>query len=92
VPFVLDTTLMNRVVVVSTSFAVWDILLTRYDDVLRTRRRRYSATDATPHQVEHILMGGTFMSLPEDYRSTFIAQLHNSLSGWTGTDLDEAVR
>lgn len=37
-------------------------------------------------------MGGTFLSLPEDYRNKFVAQLHNSLSGWTGNDLDEAVR
>jgi elongator complex protein 3 len=32
------------------------------------------------------------MSMPEEYRSTFIAQLHNALSGFTGTDVDEAVR
>jgi elongator complex protein 3 len=31
------------------------------------------------------------MSLPASYRDTFIAQLHNSLSGYTGTDLDSAV-
>ena len=37
-------------------------------------------------------MGGTFMSMPEEYRHTFIAQLHNSMSGFTGTDVDEAVR
>lgn len=37
-------------------------------------------------------MGGTFMSMPEDYRSKFVAQLHNALSGFTGTDVDEAVR
>ena len=37
-------------------------------------------------------MGGTFMSMPEDYRGQFIAQLHNALSGFTGTDVDEAVR
>ena len=37
-------------------------------------------------------MGGTFMSMPEDYRNNFIAQLHNSLSGFTGSDVDEAVR
>lgn len=43
-------------------------------------------------QVEFIIMGGTFMSMPEDYRSKFIAQLHNALSGFTGTDVDEAVR
>ena len=37
-------------------------------------------------------MGGTFMSMPEDYRNAFVAQLHNALSGFTGTDVDEAVR
>lgn len=37
-------------------------------------------------------MGGTFMSMPEDYRNKFIAQLHNALSGFTGFDVDEAVR
>ncbi|MBW0499606.1 hypothetical protein O181_039321 [Austropuccinia psidii MF-1] len=43
-------------------------------------------------KVEFIVMGGTFMSLPASYRDNFIAQLHNSLSGFTGTDLDEAVK
>lgn len=43
-------------------------------------------------KVEFIIMGGTFMSMPEDYRSRFVAQLHNALSGFTGTDVDEAVR
>ena len=32
------------------------------------------------------------MSMPEDYRSKFVAQLHNALSGFTGLDVDEAVR
>jgi elongator complex protein 3 len=43
-------------------------------------------------KVEFICMGGTFLSLPESYRDKFMAQLHNSLSGFTGIDLDEAVR
>ena len=43
-------------------------------------------------QVEFIIMGGTFMSMPEEYRNAFIAQLHNALSGFTGLDVDEAVR
>jgi len=37
-------------------------------------------------------MGGTFMSLPEDYRNWFISNLHNALSGATTTDVDEAVK
>lgn len=43
-------------------------------------------------KVEFIIMGGTFMSMPEDYRNQFVAQLHNALSGFTGTDIEEAVR
>lgn len=48
--------------------------------------------DAMYRKVEFIIMGGTFMSMPEDYRNQFVAQLHNALSGFTGTDIDEAVR
>lgn len=36
-------------------------------------------------QVEFILMGGTFMSLPGDYRDYFIRNLHDALSGAAGT-------
>ncbi len=36
-------------------------------------------------------MGGTFMSLPEAYRTQFVSNLHNSLSGFNGQDIDEAV-
>lgn len=42
-------------------------------------------------KVEYIIMGGTFMSLPVDYRESFIANLHNALSGCTSEDVDEAV-
>lgn len=43
-------------------------------------------------KVEYIVMGGTFMSLPVEYREHFIAQLHNALSGYSGTDLTESIR
>lgn len=42
-------------------------------------------------KVEYIIMGGTFMSLPKDYREGFITQLHNALTGFNGTDIDEAI-
>jgi elongator complex protein 3 len=42
-------------------------------------------------KVEYIIMGGTFMSLSQDYRETFIANLHNALSGHSTEDVDEAV-
>ena len=37
-------------------------------------------------------MGGTFMSLPEDYRDYFIRSLHDALSGHTSNSVAEAVR
>ena len=43
-------------------------------------------------KVEYIVMGGTFMSLPEDYRDFFIRNLHDALTGHTSTNVDEAVR
>lgn len=42
-------------------------------------------------KVEYIIMGGTFMSLPKDYREDFIANLHNALSGSTVKDVDDSV-
>ncbi len=43
-------------------------------------------------KVEYIIMGGTFMSLPKDYRENFIVQLHNALTGYNGVNLDEAIK
>ena len=43
-------------------------------------------------KVEFILMGGTFMSLPTDYRDYFVRNLHDALSGHASKDVAEAVR
>ena len=43
-------------------------------------------------KVEFIVMGGTFMSLPEDYRDYFIRNLHDALSGHSSNDVAEAVK
>ncbi|KAH6571647.1 elongator complex protein 3 [Batrachochytrium salamandrivorans] len=43
-------------------------------------------------KVEYIIMGGTFMSLSEDYRNWFISRLHDALTGNSSNDIDEAVR
>lgn len=43
-------------------------------------------------KVEFILMGGTFMSLPADYRDFFVRGLHDALSGHSSADVHEAVR
>jgi hypothetical protein len=36
-------------------------------------------------------MGGTFMSLPADYRDYFVRNLHDALSGHTSANVAEAV-
>ena len=43
-------------------------------------------------KVEFIVMGGTFMSLPEDYRDYFIRNLHDALTGHTSNNVQEAVK
>lgn len=44
-------------------------------------------------KVEYIIMGGTFMALDSSYRSSFICQLHDALSGsQSAGDVDRAVR
>ncbi|KAI3627876.1 ELP3 [Malassezia furfur] len=66
----------------------------RYDPYEQSRGRVQQLRELghSVDKVEYIIMGGTFMSLSEEYRNQFIAQLHNALSGYTGLDVDEAVR
>ncbi|PWN28409.1 histone acetyltransferase ELP3 [Jaminaea rosea] len=66
----------------------------RYDPYEQSRGRVAQLRELghSVDKVEYIIMGGTFMSLSEEYRNKFIAQLHNALSGHTGMDVDEAVR
>lgn len=37
-------------------------------------------------------MGGTFMSLPDEYRDYFIRNLHDALSGHKSESVEEAVK
>lgn len=37
-------------------------------------------------------MGGTFMSLPAEYRDYFVRNLHDALSGHSSSNVGEAVR
>ncbi|CAG8528161.1 16442_t:CDS:2 [Funneliformis mosseae] len=66
----------------------------RYDPLEQARGRvdQLKSLGHNVDKVEYIIMGGTFMSLPEDYRNWFIANLHNALSGHMTTDVDESVR
>jgi elongator complex protein 3 len=42
-------------------------------------------------KIEFIVMGGTFLSLPTEYRDYFIRNLHDALSGHSSTSIEEAI-
>uniref|UniRef100_A0AC35TXM0 Elongator complex protein 3 n=1 Tax=Rhabditophanes sp. KR3021 TaxID=114890 RepID=A0AC35TXM0_9BILA len=65
----------------------------RYNPFVQTRNRltQLASLGHSVDKVEFIVMGGTFMSLPEDYRDYFIRNLHDALSGHTSSNVDEAV-
>lgn len=66
----------------------------RYDpfDQARERLKQLKALGHSIDKVEYIIMGGTFMSLPESYRDNFVARLHDALSGHTSATVEDAVR
>ncbi|CAG5927872.1 elongator complex protein 3 [Menidia menidia] len=66
----------------------------RYDPFLQTRHRveQLKQLGHSVDKVEFIIMGGTFMALPEEYRDYFIRNLHDALSGHTSNNVAEAVR
>lgn len=65
----------------------------RYDPFLQTKHRveQLKQLGHSVDKVEFIVMGGTFMSLPEDYRDYFIRNLHDALSGHKSSSVEEAV-
>lgn len=66
----------------------------RYNPFLQTRHRidQLKRLGHNVEKVEFIIMGGTFMSLPSDYRDYFIRNLHDALSGHTSNNVAEAVK
>lgn len=66
----------------------------RYDALEQARGRveQLRMLGHTVDKVEYIVMGGTFMCLPQEYREKFIANLHDALSGFSSSSIDEAVR
>ena len=65
----------------------------RYDPFLQTRHRveQLKQLGHSVDKVEFIVMGGTFMALPEEYRDYFIRNLHDALSGHCSNSVAEAV-
>jgi len=66
----------------------------RYNPYLQTRHRveQLQQLGHSVDKVEFIVMGGTFMSLAEEYRDYFIRNLHDALSGHTSSSVQEAVK
>lgn len=66
----------------------------RYNPFVQTRSRveQLKQLGHSVDKVEFIVMGGTFMALPEDYRDYFIRNLHDALSGCTSNNVSEAVK
>ena len=66
----------------------------RYDPYEQARGRveQLRALGHNVDKVEYIIMGGTFMSLPDTYKDWFISNLHNALSGGTAETVSEAVK
>lgn len=66
----------------------------RYDPYLQSKGRieQLQRLGHDVDKVEFIVMGGTFMSLPPDYRDYFIRNLHDSLSGHQSKSVTEAVK
>jgi len=66
----------------------------RYNPYLQTKHRtdQLKQLGHNVDKVEFIVMGGTFMSLPEEYRDYFIRNLHDALSGHSSNTVAEAVR
>lgn len=66
----------------------------RYDpfDQARDRLKQLKNLGHSTDKVEYIIMGGTFMSLPDSYKDDFIMKLHDALSGHHSTTVEEAIK
>jgi elongator complex protein 3 len=66
----------------------------RYNPYIQTRDRveQLKKLGHDVDKVEFIIMGGTFMSLDEEYRDYFIRNLHDALSGHSSSNVKEAVK
>lgn len=71
-----------------------DVYACRYNPFVQARGRvdQLRRLGHSVDKVEYILMGGTFMSLPLDYRDYFVRNLHDALSGHSSSSVHEAVR
>ncbi|ELQ74724.1 RNA polymerase II elongator complex, subunit ELP3/histone acetyltransferase [Trachipleistophora hominis] len=66
----------------------------RYDPYMqsKTRLKQIESLGHIPDKVEFIIMGGTFLSLSNEYKRDFVKKLHDSLSGHCSSTLEEAIK
>eukprot|EP01083_Nonionella_stella_P024794 68337_1 len=66
----------------------------RYDPYRQTRDRveQLQSLGHSTDKIEFILMGGTFMSMPAEYRDFFVRNLHDALSGHRSRSVAEAIQ
>ncbi|KAM0686714.1 Elongator subunit, partial [Conglomerata obtusa] len=65
----------------------------RYDPYIQAQMRlaQLKQLGHSTDKVEYIIMGGTFMSLPDSYKEKFVIGLHDALSGSSSLSLKEAI-
>ncbi len=65
----------------------------RYNPYLQTKDRieQLKRLGHDTDKIEFIVMGGTFMSLDQQYRDYFIRNLHDALSGHSSSTIEEAI-
>ncbi|TNV71260.1 hypothetical protein FGO68_gene7750 [Halteria grandinella] len=65
----------------------------RYNPYLQTKDRieQLKRLGHDTDKIEFIVMGGTFMSLDQQYRDYFIRNLHDALSGHSSSSVQEAI-
>lgn len=66
----------------------------RYDPFSQVKGRvtQLRAIGHEVDKVEFIVMGGTFLSLDKEYKDYFIRNLHDALSGFHSTNVEESIR
>ncbi len=66
----------------------------RYNPYIQTKDRieQLKRIGHDVDKVEFVIMGGTFLSLDDEYKDYFIRNLHDALSGHTSNNVHEAVK
>ena len=74
--------------------AIMRALAFKYDVAkqIEARLRAFAAMGHAAEKIEIIIIGGTFLAMPKNYKYDFVKALYDSLNGETANDLDQAKR